>query len=76
MLMTTRSMHVAVFKFLFAGLTDISNFHVKCQFLTRQRVIAVYINIKATDLKDRYLNLPFVGLQIENLPDRNFSNTF
>ena len=67
--MTTRSMHVAVLKLLFAGLPDVSNFHIKRQLLTRQRMIAVYINIKSAHFKDRHLNLTLVGLQIENLPD-------
>ena len=74
--MTTRSMYVTVLEFLFTGFTDISDFHVKGQFLAGQGVITININVKTADFKYRHLNLALVGLQIRTWPTETFPIPF
>jgi hypothetical protein len=67
-LVTARAVGVAVLGFIFSGLADIGNFHVKCQLHTGQGVIAIDIHIETADFKHGYLYLALLGLQIQNLP--------
>ena len=67
---------MAVLEFLFTGIADVHDFHIERELIASQRMVAININIKAPDLQYSHLDLAVIGLQIENLSDRNFSNTF
>ena len=65
--MATGTMGVAVFTFLFTGLADFDDIHIKCQLLPGQRVVAIDINVEAADFKYGYLNRALLGLQVQYL---------
>jgi hypothetical protein len=45
--MTTRPVHMSVFGFFLAGITDLGYFHIKSECLTCQRVIGIDIDVEA-----------------------------
>jgi len=75
MIMPARSVDMTMFGLFFAGITNISNFHVKGQLHARKRVVAIDIHVKSADFQYRHLHRTLLGLQIQDLANRYFSNT-